>query len=138
MIVCDTSALLAAFDAGEPHHRAARAALEADEGPFVVSPFVLAEHDYLVATRLGVDAELTMLRDVVDGAYLLASFEPTDLALAVELVSRYHDLGIGLADASIVVLAARFHTRRILTLDHRQFGVVRPLQGGRFEIVPAA
>lgn len=52
------------------------------------------------------------------------------------MVARYRDQEIGVADASNVVLAARFHTRTIATLDHRHFDVLRPLDGGRFRVVP--
>jgi len=138
MIVCDTSGLLAAFDAGEPAHARAIASIEAEVGPLVLSPFVLAEYDYLVATRLGVDAELTMLDDVSAGAYTLVPFGDLDLVRAIDVIERYHDLGIGLADASIVVLAERYDTRRVFTLDRRHFGALRPLQGGEFELLPAA
>lgn len=41
-----------------------------------------------------------------------------------------------IADASLVVLADRYRTRTILTLDRKHFGVMRPLDGGYFEIVP--
>ena len=43
---------------------------------------------------------------------------------------------LALADASIVVLADRYRTRTIATLDRRHFDVVRPLSGGRFSVVP--
>jgi predicted nucleic acid-binding protein len=46
------------------------------------------------------------------------------------------DQRIGLADSSIAVLAARYRTRIIVTLDHRHFDVVRPLTGGRFTVLP--
>ncbi len=52
------------------------------------------------------------------------------------IIARYRDLGIGLADASMVVLAQRYRTRTILTLDHKHFSVLRPLGGGLFKIVP--
>jgi predicted nucleic acid-binding protein len=42
----------------------------------------------------------------------------------------------GLADASIVVLARRYRTREVLNLDRRHFGVLRPLDGDCFKIVP--
>jgi uncharacterized protein len=50
---------------------------------------------------------------------------------------RYRDLELGLADASIVVLAERFGTRRLLTLEERAFRSVTPLQGGQFTLLPA-
>lgn len=45
-------------------------------------------------------------------------------------------LGIGLADASIVALAARYETNRILTLDERHFRTLRPLRGRSFRLLP--
>ncbi|MGH3100077.1 MAG: PIN domain-containing protein, partial [Thermoleophilia bacterium] len=48
MIVLDTSGLLAALDAGQRQHEPARQVLEGDSGPLLLSPFVLAELDYLL------------------------------------------------------------------------------------------
>ena len=79
MIICDTSGVLAAVDASQRFHRAARAVMEAESGPFVLSPFVLAELDYLLATRFGMDAELGLLREVARGAYRLESFRAIDI-----------------------------------------------------------
>lgn len=136
MILCDTSAMLAAFDAGEPRHTDALDALARERGPLVLSPFVLGEFDYLVQTRLGVDAETEMLSDVTVGAYELVPIDRSDVERALEVIDQYHDLAIGLADASIVVLAERLDTRRVFTLDRRRFEALRPLQGGRFQISP--
>lgn len=137
MIVLDTSGLLAAIDAGQRMHSAARGALEADPGPFILSPFVLAEMDFLLATRVGAGAESALLAQVVEGAYQLDPFGPDDVEAAAKIVDRYRDLGLGLADASLVVLAARHHTTRLLTLDARHFRAVRPLRGRAFTILPA-
>ena len=60
-----------------------------------------------------------------------------DVAAAVAVLEQYADLGIGLADASLVVLAAKRGTRRILTLDERHFRTLRPLDGGSFTFLPA-
>jgi hypothetical protein len=136
VIVADTSALLALYDRGEPEHEAVRRAVEALDSPMVVSPMVIAELDYLVRTRIGAAAELAVLRELSGGAYVLPDFGPADLARASAVVERYRDQDLGVADASIVVLAERYSTRRLLTLDRRHFGVVRPLSGGRFSLLP--
>ena len=136
MIIADTSGLLALFNAREPQHGDVARAVDAVETPLVVSPFVLAELDYLVATRLGVQAELAILDELGGGAYVLADFQPDEIASARGVIARYPDQEIGLADASLVVLADRFATRTILTLDRRHFDVVRPLTGGRFTVIP--
>lgn len=136
MIVADTSGLLAFFNRREPEHHAARAVVEAAAEPLIVSPYILAELDYLVGTRLGVEAEVRVLSELAGGAYVLAGLDARDLTAASSVIERYPDQGIGVADASILVLAHRHRTRSVLTLDHRHFTVLRPLDGGRFRLLP--
>lgn len=136
MIVLDTSGVLAAIDAAQRDHLAARRAMEDDPGPFVLSPFVLAEVDYLLATRVGIDAELAFLGQVASGAYRLEPFAESDVEAARRLIERYKDLGLGLADASVVVLAQRVRTTKLLSLDERHFRAVRPLSGRAFRLLP--
>jgi len=135
-VIVDTSALLAFFDTDEPDHAAVTAIVETATEPLVVSPYVVAELDYLVGSRLGISAELAVLRELAGGAWDLAAFGTEDLARAHAVVERYADQSIGLADASIVILAARYETRTVVTLDRRRFGVVRPMDGGSFKILP--
>jgi hypothetical protein len=136
-VIVDTSALLAYFNAREPDHGdVARVIDEHADGVLVVSPYVVAELDYLVATRIGVDAELAVLRELSSGAWHLADFDAGNLERATAVIEKYRDQDIGLADASTVVLADQHRTTTILTLDRRQFEVLRPIGGGRFSILP--
>ncbi|GLY65939.1 PIN domain-containing protein [Amycolatopsis taiwanensis] len=135
-MIVDTSALLAFFDRAEPDHEPVSEAVEQTNEPLVVSPFVIAELDYLVATRVGVDAELAVLREMAGGAWELPFFGPPELEQAARIVEKYRDQNIGVADASNVVLADRYHTRTILTLDRRHFDVLQPVGGGRFAVLP--
>jgi len=137
VIVLDTTGLLAALDAEERQHQRAREALEADPGPLLLSPFVLAELDYLLLTRVGVQAETALLAEVAGGAYELTAFGADDVAMAAELIERYQDLQMGVADASIAVIAAKARTTRLLTLDERHFRGLRPLWGEAFTLLPA-
>lgn len=136
MTIADTSGLLALFNSAESEHDVVRRLVAEIEEPLVVSPYVVAELDYLVASRVGVDAELAVLEELSGGAYELAHLDSSDLQRASALIRRYRDQPIGLADASVVVLADRHRTREILTLDHRHFDVLRPLSGGRFKLIP--
>ncbi len=136
-MIVDTSALLAFFDTDEPDHQAVAEVLNDPAEPLVVSPFVVAELDYLVATRHGVTAELAVLAELAGGAWDLPGFDGDDLRQAVTIIERYADQHVGVADASNVVLAGRYQTRTIVTLDRRHFDVLRPLDGGRFTVLPA-
>ena len=136
MTLLDTSGLLAAVDASQRHHAQCAAVVAAAKGPLLLSPFVLAELDYLIATRVGPTAQADLLEEVVRGAYRLETFGAADVALAREVIARYPELRLGLADASIVVLAARHGTRDVLTLDQRHFRTVRTLDRKRFRLLP--
>ena len=136
MIIADTSGLLAFFNRTEPEHGSVSQLVASLDEPLVVSPYVVAELDYLVATRIGVTAELALLDELASGAYFLAGFDAADLVKAGEVITRYRDQTIGITDASLVVLADRYSTKQVLTLDHRHFGVIRPLAGGSFTLHP--
>lgn len=136
-LIVDASALYAQADADEPEHEAVSKVLRAERGTLVTSQLVCAEADYLILRRLGVDAELRFLEDLAEGTYIADSLGVPDLAIARDLAARYRDLQIGVADASLVVLANRWGSRRILTLDERGFRTVKPLQGGSFKVLPA-
>jgi predicted nucleic acid-binding protein len=137
VILLDTSGLLAALDASQRQHAPCRAALEAAKGPLLLSPFVLAELDYLLMRHVGAHAQAALLDEVVRGAYRLEGFTADDIARAGEIMRRYEDLQIGLADASIVVLAERHATIEVLTLDLRHFRALRVGGRKRFRILPA-
>jgi predicted nucleic acid-binding protein len=134
-VIVDTSALLAFFDASEPDHKAVSEVLFAADA-LVVSPYVVAELDYLVATRHGVNAELAVLDELAGGAWDLAAFDRDGLRRCHGVISSYRDQEIGVADASIVVLAERYRTRTVASLDHRHFAVLRSLDGGYFDVLP--
>jgi predicted nucleic acid-binding protein len=137
VILLDTSGLLAALDGSERRHAETVAALQAAAAPWILSPFVLAELDYLLATRVGVQAERALLEEVARGVYRLESLDADEVAAAERVIGRYPTLGIGLADASLVVLAAKYGVRDVLTLDERHFRALRPPGGRPFRLLPS-
>jgi len=137
VIVLDTSGLLAAIDSDQRFHEAAKAALGEASPPLILSPFVLAELDYLLVTRVGGDAQLALLEAVARETYRLAQFSVVDVSKARRIMVQYGDLRISLADASNVVLANRYDTLDVLTLDERHFRVLRGPGGHPFRVLPA-
>lgn len=69
MLVLDTSGLLAAIAPEQPQHKEARDVLLTEPGPLLLSPYVLAEVDYMLLKLGGVRKELQFLRDVGEGGY---------------------------------------------------------------------
>jgi predicted nucleic acid-binding protein len=135
-ILVDTSGLYAVADADDAAHASVRAFLARNHEALIVPVTVLPEIDYLVATRLGVEAELAVLESVNKGELRLEPLTPADLARALELIRRYADNEIGLVDASIVAVAERLGITKILTRDHRHFRAFRPRHHVAFELVP--
>jgi len=137
VILLDTSGLLAAIDGSQRQHAATLQALRTAEPPLLLSPFVLAELDYLLANRVGSQAEIALLDEVAEGAYQLEPFDRDDVASAIDVLKQYEDIQLGLADASIAVLAKRHSIATVLTLDERHFRVLRTDAGQHFTILPA-
>jgi len=137
LILLDTSGFLAAQAPDQRRHQACAAVLRDAQGPFVLSPFVVAELDYLVGKLLGVEGELRLLAELVRKAYLHAPFQASDLEEARQVIDRYRELRIGLADASLVVLSRRYSTLDILTLDERHFRVLSGAGRAPFRLLPA-
>jgi uncharacterized protein len=135
VIIVDTSGVLAAIDPRQVHHAAAARELLRPQRR-ILSPFVLAELDYLISTHAGQSEELRLLADVANGAYELQEFTPADVAAASAMIDQHADLHLGLADASIAVLAQRYRTRDILTLDQRHFRIVLGPDRQPFRLLP--
>jgi predicted nucleic acid-binding protein len=74
---------------------------------------------------------------VAKGAYRLEPFSAADVAAARLIIHQYSDLELGLADASILVLADRHDATDILTLDQRHFRTVRGRANRSFRLLPA-
>ncbi|MEU9830532.1 PIN domain-containing protein [Streptosporangium sp. NPDC048047] len=141
IVVADTSALYAAFDRAQPEHR--RAADIAQHEVLAISPLVVTELDHLVHRGLGFPAAMQIMEALNarmgDGQYRLAELKPADLVAAHSVRMKYEGLRLDLADAVGVVLADRYRTDRIFTLDQRDFRAIEPLTRGltSFRILPA-
>ncbi len=70
-------------------------------------------------------------------AYLHAPFQAGDLEQARRVVDRYRELGVGLTDASLVVLSRRYSTLDVLTLDERHFRIMTGAGEAPFRLLPA-
>lgn len=132
----DAGPLYAYVDADDDHHKASLELLETHPGPLVVPVLVVTEVAYLLATRLGVDAEVRFLGDFAAGNLISEGVAAEDWLRIAELVSQYRDLGLGTVDSSVVAAAERLGITQIATLDHRHFTVVRPAHVAFFELLP--
>lgn len=135
--VLDAAPLVALADGADRLHGDVRDVLRSEPGALILSPEVTAEVDCLLGRRLGPVARRAFLDDLAGGRFRVECLELEDYGTVSMVDRRYADLDVGLADLSVVVLARRFATRRIVTFDERHFRAIRPLQGGAFTLLPA-
>lgn len=130
IVIADTSGIIAASDRNARESGACLGVLE-EAGTVIVSPLVITEIDHVAKARFGSAARTTIVDFILAQARRLRFQIPetgTEILATARLVQRrYADLDLDLADAANVVLAAEYRTDAVLTLDRRDFRVVRPL-----------
>jgi uncharacterized protein len=136
-LVIDTAPLVALADKADRMQASVQSILRDEPGDLVIPAPVSAEVDYLLGRRLGRPARLGFVDDLAAGRFQVASLDLDDYAVVADLDRRYGDLDVGLADLSIVVVAGRLGTQRLLTFDERHFRALRPLKGRQFTLLPA-
>ena len=78
----------------------------------------------------------SFVADIRLGAYQLARVEMSDAVRAAELADTYANLDLGIVDASVIALAERSRVAQVLTLDRRDFSVVRPRHCAALTLLP--
>jgi uncharacterized protein len=136
-VVIDTGPLVAFGDANDPCFPQIDQLLRTVDGPLVIPAPVTAEVDYLLGQRVGRQPQRNFIADLAAGRFIVACLEREDYATIGRLDARYADLGLGLADCALVVIAHRYATDCIVSFDERHFRAVAPLAGGAFTILPA-
>ncbi len=125
------------MDQDDANHELVDAWLHTQEDELVTTPLVVAELDYLVATRGDRDAVHILYEHFQRCAYLV-EWWPDALDETIAVAKQYESMPLGLSDASLVALAAHLETTTIATLDERHFRALKPLWGGdSFTLLPA-
>jgi predicted nucleic acid-binding protein len=136
-IIADSGAVYGLYDRRDASHAGLRAAIEKARDLIVLPAPTLGEIDYLLRLRLGNPALLRFLADIQEGAFVVESVTMADLRRCTALIEKYRDLDLGLADASVVAVAERLGSDRILTVDQRDFRIIRSARGRTFRLLPA-
>lgn len=131
-LICDTGALLDYLVKGAPDHQRFRHAIDRARTRYVPG-LVVAEVDYFLRDERA--AMNAFMDDLARGAFTYAPPAVDRLVRAMEIDRRYGDLGLGLVDASVVVLAEDLGIRRLATRNVRHFAAVRLRDGSAFELV---
>ena len=134
MILVDAGPLIALIHKDDAHHATCVAELKSITEPLGTVWPALTEAMYLLSFSW--KAQEALWEMVERGVVNLLDIEGLDLARIRELMKKYKDLPMDLADAALVAVAERERIRRVFTLDRRDFEVYRPARLGRFIILP--
>ena len=135
MIALDTSVVVAFMNRRDDDHERVVAWMETVGEELLTTPLIVAEIDHLVSRGGGPSAALAFYEDLASGAYAVEWWTE---AMVETVAAARKCPDVGLADASLVALAARLGTTRVATLDERHFRTVRPLTGeAAFTLLPA-
>jgi predicted nucleic acid-binding protein len=132
----DAGPLIALIDAGEPDHERCRAALDELRLPLVTTWPAFTETIYLLGRAAGWQGQHALWRMVERGALRMENLSEEMTLRSAELMERYRDHPMDLADATLVALAEAKSFRLIVTLDS-DFRSYRLRGGGHLELVPA-
>ncbi len=134
MILVDAGPLVALLHADDQHHRACVKASRTLSGPMATVWPAFTEAMYLL--DFSFDAQDALWDWAVTGRLRLIPLGAEDAPRMRELMKKYRDLPMDLADAALVRVAERDHLRRIFTVDRSDFERYRLHGKGRFAIVP--
>lgn len=136
MILVDTGPLIALFDPQDKAHSHCREILKLIREPLLTTIPVLTEAFHMLSpASTGSDR----LRDfILSGGMSVWFLTESAMTRGFELMEQYADQPMDLADASLVVACEEMMTRKVFTIDRRDFETYRLKRGHRhimFDII---
>lgn len=126
MIIVDTGFWLALANKNDFLHQSAKKQFQslANE-KFITTWCVVTETCYLLQKRLGIDAPKIFIHKISIGKLQVFDLKPNHCPRIEQLMQKYRDLPMDLADASLVILAEELGHGQILSVDYRDFNSYR-------------
>lgn len=134
MILVDTGPLVALLHADDQNHDRCVKTLKSLEEQMVTVWPVVTEAMYLL--NFSWEAQAALWEMIVTEALVILPLDQEDAPRMKDLMRKYRDLPMDMADAALVRTAERERFRRVFSLDRRGFTVYRPEKVGRFSIIP--
>lgn len=131
----DTGFVLALLAENDSRHTVCMQVMENEPNPLLPTP-LLTELAYMVIRDAGYGPFIKFLRFALAGTPRLVYPVAADFARAADLMEQYADSRLDFVDCSITAMAERLNISRILTIDQRDFRMIRPSHIPAFEILP--
>ena len=133
-LLLDAGPFVALLDRSERNHERCVAFFRDFRGRLITTEAVLTEVVYLLGPSFS--RQKPALDFVLAGGAELVPMMPALLKRCAHLMSKYSDVPMDYADATLVAVAEALGIRDVLTLDRRGFSVYRYASRGSFRIFP--
>jgi predicted nucleic acid-binding protein len=134
-VLLDTGFIIALLDRSESLHKTCARTIREVQAPLVTCEAVITESCYLLRNLSG--ASEAVIENIAAGIFQIPFQLSRETAAVKQLLRKYKDRKIDLADACLIRLADQFGTADILTLD-RDFAVYRWGKNKPFRVLPSA
>lgn len=133
--IADTGFVVAVGNQADSYHDACNKVYRG-ESVIYLPQSVLSEVGYMLKRELGNQGLAMFIRQLPATKYRILALDTADLPRIADLLQQYADSRVDFVDASVVAVAERLNSRRILTLDKRDFQIIRPEHTQYFELHP--
>jgi predicted nucleic acid-binding protein len=117
MTIVDSGPLAALYLPSDQHHKLCAECVVRLSPPMVTTKSCFTEAMYFVGKERGWRGQENLWQLVVDGRLEVQPFSQDDLDRMRELMEKYQDAPMDLADASLVVLAENLGETLVFTID---------------------
>jgi len=132
-IIADTGFWVSLANNKDKHHQLAKKCYQLYYPRLITSYFVMGETCHLLLREIGVEAQIKFLQAYQMDMFKIFHLEKQHFPRLVELMQKYKELPMDLADASLVILAEHLEHGQILSTDQRDFNTYRWKQTKPFE-----
>jgi predicted nucleic acid-binding protein len=133
--VVDTSFVVAVTITTDEEHQACLNLLRQHKMLYLPQS-TLAESLYLITKAGGNTIAARFLRSLPSSRYIVVALQDSDFLRTAQILETYADTRVDFVDASIMAVAERLNIGRVLTLDRRDFQIMRPRHRDFFELLP--
>ena len=133
-LLLDTGPFVALIDRSERNHKRCAAFFRDFRGRLITTESVLTEAAHLLGPSF--PRQKPALDFILAGGVELVPMMPAVLNRCVHLMSKYSDVPMDYADATLVAVGETLGIRDVLTLDRKGFSVYRYASRGAFRIFP--
>ncbi|MDY6785637.1 MAG: PIN domain-containing protein [Cyanobacteriota bacterium] len=133
--IADTGFVVALLNRQDRYHTAVATIYQQQQAIALPQP-ALTEIAYLLGRDAGIPKVIQFLRSLDESRFQVISLSPSDTQRVANILDTYQDSQIDFVDGCVMAIAERLNLQTVLTLDRRDFSIVRPQHCSAFNLLP--